>query len=165
MPGVSSGKARKTLNYLGGTLDALGLRTYDALPVSRLLIAPILLFLVACGPMYRVALVGTPEADAVIGKLELEKAEGETALMTIWVRELPAADTIVEEGSHYLVWKILPDKAPLRMGELQRDRKTREGRFSAPIYEKDLVIEITAETEAEPEAPSRHIIISRRINY
>lgn len=151
--------------YQGAALDALPPRTYDALPVSRLFIACALLSLVACGPMYRAALVGTPEADAVIGKLELEKAEGESALMTVWVRELPAASVIDEEAAHYLVWMILPEKAPERLGELEREPKLREGRFTAPITQKDFVIEITAESEPAPEAPSRHVIISRRIHY
>ncbi|NLE48496.1 MAG: hypothetical protein GX614_08845 [Sandaracinaceae bacterium] len=115
--------------------------------------------------MLRVALVGTPEADAVIGKLELEKAEGESALMTIWVRELPAPQALDEEAAHYLVWMSLPDEAPRRLGELHRDPKTREGRFAAPIEEKDFVIEITAEIDTAPETPSRHVVIRRRIHY
>jgi hypothetical protein len=57
---------------------------------TRSLFIALLALFWGCGPAVRVALVGTPEVDSVLGKLELEKAEGDTFLLTAVLRELPS---------------------------------------------------------------------------
>src|SRR5690606_34003903 len=91
-------------------------------PSLRMLPLAFLVLFWGCGPAVRVALVGTPEVDSVLGKLELEKAEGDLFLLTAVLRELPSPENVHPEATRYLAWITDASGEPEILGEVERDR-------------------------------------------
>ena len=134
-----------------------------SLSLTRALYVTALLLLAGCGPALRVALVGTPEVDSVLGKLELEKAEGELLLLTAVLRELPSPEKVHEEATRFVAWISTGDEDPRVLGVLERDPLEREGRISATISERRFLFQVTAEDEAAPDQPSPHVVVRREV--
>jgi hypothetical protein len=132
-------------------------------PLIRALLFALLTLVWGCGPVARVALVGTPDVESVIGKLELEKAEGELLLLTAVLRELPAPEKVHPEATRFLAWITDAEGETRSLGVVERDRVKREGRISATISDRRFHFQVTAEGDATPDEPSPHVVVRRQV--
>ncbi|NLY93730.1 MAG: hypothetical protein GXY23_06840 [Myxococcales bacterium] len=130
---------------------------------ARVLAVLFAALLVSCGPMVRVALVGTPEVDSVIGKLELEKAEGDLVLLTAVLKELPSPEKVHPDATRFLAWITGPSGEPRILGVVERDPVKREGRIGATIADRTFLFQVTAEGEETPDEPSPHVVVRRQV--
>jgi len=130
---------------------------------TRSLFIALLALFWGCGPAVRVALVGTPEVDSVLGKLELEKAEGDRFLLTAVLRELPSPENVHPDATRFVAWIIDAAGETRALGEVERDRLKREGRISATISERRFFFQVTAEGEATTDEPSSHVVVRREV--
>jgi hypothetical protein len=134
------------------------------MPVTiRALVLAASLLVWGCGPTLRVALVGTPEVDSVLGKLELEKAEGDLLLLTAVLRELPSPEKVDPDATRFVGWLTDSEGKTRALGAVERDALKREGRISATIRERRFLFQVTAEGEASPDEPSPHVVVRRQV--
>jgi hypothetical protein len=132
-------------------------------PTTRALLFAALALVWGCGPVTRVALVGTPDVDSVLGKLELERAEGDLLLLTAVLRELPAPEKVHPDATHFLAWLTDAEGKTRVLGIVERDELKREGRISATISDRRFLFQVTAEDGASPDEPSPHVVVRRQI--
>lgn len=123
------------------------------------------LALVACGgPLeYQVASTAkAPGADAtIVANVEQER---NTTLLEIEVVNLPPAERVAAGAAHYVVWQRKNGNAQwARVGTLEYDADSREGKFEGSVPEAAFDLVITAEKSLEAGSPSADSVFAQRV--
>jgi hypothetical protein len=116
-----------------------------------------------CGGGQELAMIGTPEVDAVYGGLEVEPVEGGERLITVELEELPSARRLGEEYTTYVGWVTPEGGSPEWLGELTYEAATRTGRLSATTPHAKFTFTVTAEASAHPEAPGDLVVAEQQV--
>lgn len=129
-------------------------------------IVPMLLSLglaTACAGPSEYTVRGTPKAASAAGTLQIEEIEGGNSLLTLKLRHLPAPQRIGNGLQSYVAWVLPPQGEPVNAGALAFDEASREGSVMATTALDQFVLQVTAESDAQPTSPSSIIIAEQHI--
>lgn len=124
------------------------------------------LALVACGGPLEYKVASTPKApgaDATI-VADVEEARNTTTL-TVEVVNLAPADRIAPGAAHFVIWQRKNSSAVwARVGTLEYDAESREGKFEGTVPESKFDLVVSAEKGLEVASPSGDLVFSQRVS-
>jgi len=121
--------------------------------------------LVSCGGPLKYKVAATSKAagaDALI-TADVDKTQRTTAL-DVDATNLPPADRVVPAATVYVAWYRKSTATPwLRLGALAYEAGGRRARLNSTAAETKFDLEISAESEIAPAAPSSDIIFAQSV--
>lgn len=116
----------------------------------------------ACGPnTYRVA--GANQFAATDATITVDEDRG-NYVTEIELRFLPPPSRVAEGTTTYVVWFIVGEQPPRRVGTVQYDEDDREGEAVATSPDADFTVLITAEADGTATSPSQHHVLERAVS-
>ncbi len=146
------------------------LNARSTFPPARLLSGALLavvmsvaLFTIACGGgNHEYVIVGTDRAAGVDGLVEVETIEGGNRLVTLTIDHMPPPARF-NNATTYVVWFTPPGRQPVKAGQLQYDESSRQGRMMATTPLRRFHVRVSAEQNADIDAPSDVVVCQRRV--
>ncbi len=134
------------------------------------MLKPVYLFglvtvLTACGGPLKYDVVSTPKAPGADAHIEADvRNELNQTIVELQITNLAPPGRVEANAASYLAWYRARDSQPwARVGALQYDAETREGRLKASVPETQFELQVTAEASLDSEAPSPNAVVVQRI--
>jgi len=124
-----------------------------------------LAFLLGCGGPLHYKLASSPKAPGADADVTAGvQAEQNTTLLEVQIRALAPPGRIAEGASHFVLWQRKDSKGLwARVGGLEYDPETRDGKFLGSVPESAFDMSITAEKALDVASPSADVVFSQRV--